>query len=1851
MKAKTQKFAKISVVGLLSLIFCVCIFGAVGCGSNKDQAAKDSIFYTKLATYVLEGDYTLSDADEKAGKGGKNEVKLEYATTLDLAGHTLDLNGRTLTIESSEEACLVAFKNGTIKGGNVNVSVPNGDVEFEGVTVSEDVNFEMEAASQTIRMNNSTLSGNCTIKSDTHVKIEKSEVFDVTLAGNGFLDVGKGAELTNLSISESAVGAKVNVAKEAKVKGDLTVNAAANVQIYGEVAKLDVKETLAQAAGKTLQVSVKEGAEVLKIDLKAPAEVEVQGNVNSVTVSNESANVSVANNATVSKVEMKASAKVQVEGSVANIVVAETAKGAKVEVTKTATVQNIVVGANDTQVIVESAESVESVKVVDTVTGANVSDTVTSETITKDEAEEFFAHTCVYRVVNTIEPTCTEAGELTYACIDCGDEFREYLPALGHDYSYEIITFPTETENGEGKYTCNRCGDSYLEVLPAGSGTTITVPGLGEMLQQAFGEGVFFNLDGTTFVQKVTENNYVNNTLESTKVVYEVYYLEQLNLKFDFSDIQNVKGSMNMVCKIAKLDNLESLDFAKVRELNFTAQDAVYFTLENDTLYGLNVSDTDGDSNVIINIEKAMEYLTNSNDVPQPVKMVASLLMQLTTLEEVQINTTEIQQQILAIAEALQNLGTVAPDTTMVNFILKNCFDKVTAENGVTTYTLNFAKVESTLNKYALMTLTQFADAVIGEGTSTSIKQTLTLVPDMTVNGAIEYISQLLAPYGITMEDVYALIETVAQISGGQPIDVEQMLATMGDMKLAGIIAMSQGITEAEAQQMVEQMVGQVIVMMDQMTVNDALTMLMQANPKPADPSTPSTGETAPTVPTEQKPLAEGAVEETPTEETPAQPTFLDMVSAMLAQYKDAVSLVITTDGSLMADVKVTVADQKFGFNVDMTEGLSFGAIYEQASAIVAQINASFNANNIQISGKAMGYYGSLYTDKQSGTFGLIVGMEVPSQNENGETVVTQTEMVNLVATAFNGQFTLKVGAMGIQNFIDLTATNANGNLTVMVPAGETAMPINLTWNIANSTLVAYVNLGDGAPVFQLTADWSVQNKATVALLVGGMNGEEFVAADTIFNLDFAPVLDETGLMTGFDVEYLFDGSMFGISMNGKKDYVKPSNGNYTTSDTEFCMIHGVAHLLCNTAVETEDTAIGDSSFLSKLTCSYTYWNNETYSIEYVEEGANAYYVLNQSEISGMEYAVKQMKVAADNGVMDVLQLSYSQECTNWYSVSLNAFGEVTTTYYNVAGEQRTETQNGGMYFNFYYNVETKKAQRDTPHTYDYTAELLPGSVTCEDGIQVMGVCTTCGKENNFTTQSHHQIQESIEIAGYPEHTITKSTCVCCGYTYISKEAGNHDMEHVNSVECDVDTIAALGVDTKGFYYGRLEERMCVTCNVKYYEYTWYTHDANGCKQNVMIKVGVIDHKTEEMTWITSVTYAFEGHHYTSTWSHWNLNGESDVTEATANSWFNNANATMQTPYTFSQLSYIHQEISSCPACGDMNVLRYEFSTVGNESYYGNIYYYYENGQLDRYNFHYDESFADYSEVLGEIPYDLSSLSGIAGRADIYHYEYGEDHLELYFEGDDTLSVNINNDGTSMNLNWYKHAECTQTYIHFYKENGMWTMTQNDTSERHDFVTTCLGENCVEDGTVSVCQVCGMTEGDTYYKHDGWWSTQTEVNGMYVHYGVYNCCKSLAFAEITLDKDVTLTQNIYICAETITLNLNGHNLDLNGFDFVLYSYNGYNGDRGITLIDDGMYDEATGTNVLGRIINTNTEGKGMIVLAANKGNIDLGNVNVEAKSFISDTDSRQTLCDSVLKNVGYTLVLGNRTLPEQKIEK
>ena len=79
-------------------------------------------------------------------------------------------------------------------------------------------------------------------------------------------------------------------------------------------------------------------------------------------------------------------------------------------------------------------------------------------------------HRCTWSEwVVTTEPTCTEEGVETRACVGCGATEERPVDKIDHAYG-SVVVAPTCTEEGYTVHTCSGCGDSYKDTFVAALG-------------------------------------------------------------------------------------------------------------------------------------------------------------------------------------------------------------------------------------------------------------------------------------------------------------------------------------------------------------------------------------------------------------------------------------------------------------------------------------------------------------------------------------------------------------------------------------------------------------------------------------------------------------------------------------------------------------------------------------------------------------------------------------------------------------------------------------------------------------------------------------------------------------------------------------------------------------------------------------------------------------------------------------------------------------------------------------------------------------------------------------------------------------------------------------------------------------------------------------------------------------------------------------------------------------------------------------------------------------------------------------------------------------------------------------
>lgn len=83
-----------------------------------------------------------------------------------------------------------------------------------------------------------------------------------------------------------------------------------------------------------------------------------------------------------------------------------------------------------------------------------------SEQLPAEDSSSPEEHHHEFKLINTVEATCTEPGYESYLC-SCGEQdVKSASGALGHSYSKTVIN-ATCTDSGYTTYTCTRCGHTY----------------------------------------------------------------------------------------------------------------------------------------------------------------------------------------------------------------------------------------------------------------------------------------------------------------------------------------------------------------------------------------------------------------------------------------------------------------------------------------------------------------------------------------------------------------------------------------------------------------------------------------------------------------------------------------------------------------------------------------------------------------------------------------------------------------------------------------------------------------------------------------------------------------------------------------------------------------------------------------------------------------------------------------------------------------------------------------------------------------------------------------------------------------------------------------------------------------------------------------------------------------------------------------------------------------------------------------------------------------------------------------------------------------------------------------------
>jgi len=783
-----KKFKKILVAVLTVLCMACFTTGIVGCSCSQNESS--SIFTDgSTVTYVLSENYKLTDADVSATNGSGKQVLINRAVTFNLNGKTLDLNGHTLKIASQAQDCLVKFEAGNIVNGTLDISVPNGDIEFTSTELASNVTYEFEAASSTIRLSNVKCLGSGTVKSETRVQIDYSEIGEISLSGNGTLNAGDGASFKKISVSANAVGASVNISKTSTVK-QVAVSAKSEIKIAGGVEEVVVSKNATSA--NEIEVKVEPTAKVEKVEINAPAKVEVEGEVSSVTVSEtaktetDNVEVKVSSTATVHQIDVQAKTELEVEGSIGNMVVGDKATGTTVNVTgDEATVSRVVVNAAETKIEGSSASNIDKV-----VVSKEVENEVEVPEDKKEVVEDIqnLVKPHNYVVSEKVDSTCENVGYAIYECDQdgCDDSYTVVINKKPHDYVSEITTYPSQFAGGTRTYTCKVCGNAYTEYIDA---LELKSESVSELIGALIGDG--------SYSIKVSEGAGVTIFEEWTS--YESNYGQKIFFKLDLAEAAltvkdgSPKGYMRIKVGTA---NVIYDGKGDIKELGYTKDD--YLTLVDVNLY------LNGDSIYVESVNDDHFGYTSIETIADKI---------LTSISKGNLSSEDIFKAIEAYKGLEKAVNAYKPFVDAVDKKINKGIKENAAEiiafvelvgdavitseeldEGYVAYSITTQEIQKVVSLLEEKTAKDVIEAKFGEGALATLVAALKDVPKMTVEEIVNLAITFEKNYKFDIDYTFKVIEGIMEETTGTKIDIKALIESAYEMTILDIIySMNEG--------------------------------------------------------------------------------------------------------------------------------------------------------------------------------------------------------------------------------------------------------------------------------------------------------------------------------------------------------------------------------------------------------------------------------------------------------------------------------------------------------------------------------------------------------------------------------------------------------------------------------------------------------------------------------------------------------------------------------------------------------------------------------------------------------------------------------------------------------------------------------------------------------------------------------------------------------------------------------------------------------------------------------------------------------------------------------------------------
>ena len=472
-------------------------------------------------------------------------------------------------------------------------------------------------------------------------------------------------------------------------------------------------------------------------------------------------------------------------------------------------------------------------------------------------------------------------------------------------------------------------------------------------------------------------------------------------------------------------------------------------------------------------------------------------------------------------------------------------------------------------------------------------------------------------------------------------------------------------------------------------------------------------------------------------------------------------------------------------------------------------------------------------------------------------------------------------------------------------------------------------------------------------------------------------------------------------------------------------------------------------------------------------------------------------------------------------------------------------------------------------------------------------------------------------------------------------------MEYLEKADID-----ALGLDTTGFYDGYVNRNTCYYCHAIEDEYVYYTCINGVCYANVHV---VYKYEGNEVSPADELTidYKYKGHPHDNWYTEYNAD-ENPADKTAIEKYVKDIMGELLIDIDYARLTTY-----GCRQCGyvsreELDAYKYD----SDDSLYASIelFSYYEDGEFaNASGWCYDDEFIldKYASLIAQ----FDKGSGAVDYAELY-LRVNSNHklsykVEIDYENGDELDIEVGTKGTKI-VYFYDYSACGEgmnVVRSYYGANG--ELLDQEKSTRHDWEMVFSGVHCLEDGEYfEECASCGeideMDSEKRTHRSSTSWVYEINLIGLdeeydeIVHMRGERCdyCYKIFNCKIELKSDWTLTENVYIYAEDIVFDFNGHTVDLNGYELVIYGFAGSDV-RLYDSIREGIPEEELEANVI------DTAGDGWLVVFSDYGYLNGGDNEIllgagmstasNVNYFLTDCENYLTIEDAIYEEYGAQL--------------